>query len=323
MDQDLLGYLLDALDPEATAAMERHLETSAEARRKLMALRQALQPLSHDSEPPLPPPNLVWNTIRRLAQRECSTEAPPRVLTLPRERSGGRGLWHRPDVLVAASIAFVALLLVPPALLYVRDRQHRVACANNLKEVYSGLQAWARANGDHLPGPEPQGPCARAGMMMVKLKEDGLLDGRKLVNCPANNVSRPPYIPSSEELRGRFGRADYDDLVRKMGGCYAYHMGHVDQMNQLQPISLTDDKLIPIMADRPPRPEEGVGWNVANSPNHSGRGQNVLHLGGNVQFLPTRFIDRDDIYLTTDRRMKAGRPKDHVLAPSETTPLGD
>jgi len=331
MDQELLGYLLDSLDAETNEAVERHLETSADARRKLMALRKAIAPLTYDSDPPPPPQNLVFNTLRRIAEAECKPKAAnSSVARLPSpSRAMPVGGWRRPDVLIAASIALLGLLMVPPALILVREQHHRVACANNLRDIYGGLAGWASTHGGKLPGPDEKGPLARAGMVMVRLNEDSQRPNevRKWVNCPANGVKDPPEIPTAAELENLYhkNRAAYEDLVRKMGGCYAYRMGHVDKATgRLIPVSIDDDKMTPIVADRPPRPEDGVGWNVKNSPNHGGRGQNVLHLGGNVQFLPSRFIDKDDIYLNKKRWTRAGEERtDHVLAPSEAVPMGD
>ncbi|MCS6977745.1 MAG: hypothetical protein NZM31_12165 [Gemmatales bacterium] len=334
---DLLGYLLNLLDDESSQAVERELQQSSEARRKLTKLRRNLAPLGYDNEPPAPPANLVFNTLRKVAEAACRKEPSRNASRAIRKvgpglSSGSSGVsgwtrWRRMDVLIAASIAFLGLLMAAPAILILRETQSRVACANNLRELYTGLSTWAADHSDKFPGPEPRGPLARAGVVMVRLNDGQLLGSPRQVNCPANKVRNPPHIPSAEELHHLFekNRDSYHQLVRRMGGCYAYHLGFSNpETKNLEHVSFNCDKLTPILADRPPRSEEGPGWNVRNSPNHGGRGQNVLRVGGNVQFVTNRCLDRDDIYLNSRRRCRAGQgPNDNVLGCSETQPLSD
>src|SRR5262249_26854738 len=55
MDDNLVGYLLDALDAESRRAVDDYLHTDPEARRRLDHLRRLLEPLEADGEPPAPP----------------------------------------------------------------------------------------------------------------------------------------------------------------------------------------------------------------------------------------------------------------------------
>jgi hypothetical protein len=45
MDENLVGYLLDALEPDDHRRVEDNLRVSPEARRRLDALRRLLRPL--------------------------------------------------------------------------------------------------------------------------------------------------------------------------------------------------------------------------------------------------------------------------------------
>src|SRR5438045_1802217 len=131
MNEELIGYLLNALEPDATQAVERHLESSPEARRQLLALRRALHALEADREDGYPPANLVVETLQRIAQYHCR---PVEVLKFPALSSEPaiRNRWRRADVLVAASIAFITLMLIPPGMLKLQHNQRVVACAENL-----------------------------------------------------------------------------------------------------------------------------------------------------------------------------------------------
>src|SRR5262249_39151708 len=68
MDDNLVGYLLDALDADTRRAVEDHLRTHPEARARLDRLRRLLEPLEADREPPAPPPHLVQATLARVAE---------------------------------------------------------------------------------------------------------------------------------------------------------------------------------------------------------------------------------------------------------------
>src|ERR1700740_3435512 len=104
MDENLIGYLLNALDPDAQREVEAYLHSHPEGRRRLAELRQALAPLEADREDPEPPPDLVVRTLARVAEH-CTRELPRAPAALRRSLAGtGRPFWRRADALVAASI---------------------------------------------------------------------------------------------------------------------------------------------------------------------------------------------------------------------------
>jgi anti-sigma factor RsiW len=53
-DEDLIGYLLDALDPDERVAMESHLRASPDTAKRLADLRLTFAPLEADRESPPP-----------------------------------------------------------------------------------------------------------------------------------------------------------------------------------------------------------------------------------------------------------------------------
>src|SRR5262245_56575572 len=99
-DEDLLGYALRALDPEAERELDIYLAGSPEARRRLELFRQALEPLAADRQEEAPPPGLAVRTLARVAEY-CCRELPkaPAVSAAPAAPSGRRW-WRRADVLV-------------------------------------------------------------------------------------------------------------------------------------------------------------------------------------------------------------------------------
>src|SRR5271170_1616793 len=76
MEEQLVGYLLNALDEPGMREVEAHLQTHPEARRKLALLRQAFEPLAVDQKAPLPPPQLAERTLARIAEHICAEGRP-------------------------------------------------------------------------------------------------------------------------------------------------------------------------------------------------------------------------------------------------------
>ena len=332
MDQELVGYILNALEPDEQERVRQELRRSPQAQQKLEVLRQAVEPLAYDAEPPEPPEDLLLSTLRRVGRYRCQQQAAEdsaRRATPIRHRSfpiTPRSLWKRADVLVAACIALVFLGMIPPSLLYLQHREKRLACAANLRQFYPAFVEFANRQGNgYLPVPDSSGPLAAAGVYGAWLREANCWNPHMHVYCPANlkpGQKPPPPPPTVTELRASYETPIYAEYRRRMGGCYAYHLGYCDGQGHLFGIHCRQGDLVPILADRPPRPGETADWRIANSLNHGGRGQNVLFLGGHVRFVTSRFLGSDDIFLNDNGRCAAGCcPEDIVLAPSETAPL--
>src|SRR6266852_297450 len=94
MDENLVGYLLNSLDPDEQMHVEDHLRSDQHDRDQVERLRLALAPLTADVDDEEPPNGLVVRTIARVAEQCCrktpiAPPAPPPTLEmLP--RSGWR-----------------------------------------------------------------------------------------------------------------------------------------------------------------------------------------------------------------------------------------
>src|SRR2546430_1485616 len=101
MEENLIGYLLDALDAPTRQQVEAYLEAHPDARARLALLRQALEPLAADGAAEAPPPGLADRTLRRVA--EALGELPPAPKAASERSFGGhRSPWRRADVAAAA-----------------------------------------------------------------------------------------------------------------------------------------------------------------------------------------------------------------------------
>jgi hypothetical protein len=325
MKHDLLGYVLDVLEEDERQQVEELLAESAEARCQVVALREAVQPLSYDLEEAEPPSRLFANTLMRVAQLRCR-----RVRPLPPSpaRVSVRSGWRPVNVLVAACIAFVLFLIAAPALLYARHQYHVVACADNLRHFHAALMQYSQEKDGYLPAPERKGPFSAAGYYAVALRDAGLWDESMHAVCPASRKSSAPSAPppTRDQLQNQCLSVmpnQLDSVLAAVGGGYGYHLGY-EENGQFHAIRRTLGDETPVMADRPPRQRETSEWRRLNSPNHGGAGQNVLFLGGHVRFLKQRAIGPDDLYLNAMQRLAAGcGPLDAVIGPGEARPYPD
>jgi hypothetical protein len=324
-DDNLLGYLLDALDPEAQQEVELHLRRRPGAEQELDLLRQALEPLALDRESAdyEPPPGLRVRTLARVAEYRCRELEPPRPAPVLRPNvAAARSWWSRADVLVAASLLLIAFPLLFPVLARLQQRRNIIECQNNLHLLYTAIVEYGQHHQGQLPRLQDQPPQNFAGVAVPILYQDGFLTPQIKLACPA--TGRQPAEPVSlARLQDLYetDRERFEQYIREIGGCYAYPLGYRAE-GQLRgfelPVPGRGDDLLPILADRPPF-EDGSDLLTGNSQNHGGAGQNVLRLGGQVQWYTSRNVgpDGDDIYLNRRQELDAGVDRlDAVLAAS-------
>jgi prepilin-type processing-associated H-X9-DG protein len=316
MDQNLIGYLLDALEPDERAQVEVYLKAHPEARARLEALRQSLARLEADRDELEPPPGLAERTLAHVAGGAEGLPRAPR----PVGRFGGPGRrgWRRADLLVAASLLLVAAGLAVSGLFRLRESHDVLACQNNLREFFRGLSAYSDQHQGNFPdvANAARPPRNVAGLVVPILTSAGALPADASVRCPAFGAPVAPSV-TFEQVLG-MSDEEFDRASARLGYCYAYSLGYRDAAGQYHGPRADPDRPVtqtPLMSDRPP-----VDLSLGNSPNHGGRGQNVLFMDGHVRFCTSRAVGvgGDDIFVNRANEVAAGLDADDAVLGKNT-----
>lgn len=319
LDNNLLGYLLNALDDDTSAHVGALVQADPNVQARLEQLRQIIEPLSADKAEETPPPGLAVRTLARVAEYCCLDlpHAPAATLRTAPTTSW----WRRADVLVAASLLITAVGLGIPALFRLRDTRTgagMIECENNLRVFNVALQTFHDQH-HKFPSVVVERPRDAAGMVVPILANAGVLPALASVRCPGSGPGVPCPL-TLDEARALppdefFRRASF--LVPS----YAYSLGHRDEDGNYHGPTLPEGQQasdFPLMADGPPA-DGGPG----NSGNHGGAGQYVLFADGHVRFVNIRNVgfQKDDIYLNNAFKVAAGLgPFDTVLGHSGARP---
>lgn len=315
MEDNLVGYVLNSLDPATQAQVEAYLKTTPEARVHVERLRQAIAPLEADRDNALPPPDLVIRTLGRVAESICKhLPRSPRPTSKPAPVL--RSWWRRADVLIAACLLLTVLGLGVPAISQLRNHQAKIECQNNLRQFFVALQAYHDQHGN-LPNFASGANNKAVGLIAPVLHDAGVLPPQVSVRCPADGSPVPVTNLSVDEIQN-LSPEEFAMHAPRLLPSYGYSLGYQDKDGFHFPNRPQGaiSSLEPLMADRPPLGATG------NSFNHGGLGQNVLYHDGHVTFATVRTvgINGDDIYLNREMKLAPGIGKlDTVIGPSAST----
>lgn len=312
MREQLIGYLLSALEPDEHQSIEAQLIRDPQLKRELDLLSRSLHPLACDREHYHAPLGLAHRTCEFVAEQA-------QILPAPSAPAYAPSSWRLTDMVVAAGIFIGATMLFFPALNQSRFAARLLGCQNNLRELGMGLTNYSDLHQGYFPDIPAQGECAAAGIYASKLIEGGFLANPRVIICPASSFAEEEtdvLVPTAHELQ----RAQGPHLIvlqRKMGGSYGYNIGYVSGGKYQATRNLRRPKFA-IMADAP-NAEAPV-----RSLNHGDCGQNVLFEDLHVQYLTTCKARgcKDNIYVNDDGQVAAGKHlNDAVVGASHARPM--
>lgn len=321
-DEILLRYHFGDMAPEEQAAFERRLRDEPKLAERLEKLREciAVNGVAGCTEDP----KLVSDVPKELADRTAHA-----IMAGQWERATecvGRKRFCLVEVIAFGVAATLLGAMIFPAIEASRESSRRIACTNNLLEIYQSLDRYQAEHGARFP---EIAPTQNAGLFTVALADGGYIDRnwlREVLVCPSSDLSSQisheqakVVVPTREELQAALEEQLW--LWRRfMAGSYAYRIGYIDGGVYVFPKCQTNCRTA-LMADAPARRD----GDAVVSRNHGDCGQNVLFEDGHVAFMTGCWApdETDHLYLNDVSQIAAGRHRnDIVLAPSEATPLG-
>jgi len=337
MHEQLLGYLLGSLDPSEHEEVAQRLRRDPRLHEELERLEVLVARLKTMRHNRAAPPDLAQRVCdhveahdrqcgsrqrgsRQRGSRQCgSASAEKRAWSAPQTIR-----WTVTDALVAAGLLVVGAALLLPVIAKSRYLAQLAACQNNLRQLGTALHEYSELHGGQFPQVPAQGKLAVAGMYAPILKEHELIPESRIVLCPGSSLAHdladsgePFEVYSCRELESANGRR-CERLRNSLGGSYAYTIGFVSD-GVYHSTRNQGRGHFPILADAPAAIAAAM-----QSPNHGGRGQNVLFEDMHVRFVRgcTAEDCDDHIFLNRNGVVEAGLDVDDaVLAPSGVSPL--
>jgi hypothetical protein len=285
MRENLLDYLLGAVEPEERSAVEQNLAQDARLRDDLDLLRTSLAPLGGEPTHHEPPKGLAQRCCEFVFSRDIMparlSPASGSETLRPRHR------WSRLDLAIGGAIAAAVAILILPAIYQSRLQSQITACQNNLKDIGLAMSDYSDRHRGYYPAVRPGDRLNAVGMWAPVLEdEDRPLRGPAIF-CPSSDVDANFRMPHVKELDGMTG-AQFAAIAPRLGGSYGYTMGYRDGESYKTPQN-QHRKNYALISDAP-------GPGGTNSLNHGGSGQNVLYDDDHVWFQNGTQIGPDDIF---------------------------
>ncbi len=316
--EQLLGYLLGALDDDEQHHVETRLNREPELLRSLESVQRSLEPLERVPRFYEPPVGLASRTCR-MAMAERGRAAPlPQLSPCPASRRGSQGLRFA-DLAIGLAILLAAAALIAPAVQSSRFNAQLLTCQDKLRHLGVALTQYSERHGGYFPMVPPRGRLATAGIYAPVLLDHGLLTESSQVVCPGSPLAedRQFRVPRMAEVR-LVGGERAGELCRQMGGSYGYSLGYV-QDGVYRATRNLRRRHFALLSDRP-----SLHTPEFQTVNHSGRGQNVLFEDGHVQFLesPKTPYSSDHLFTNDEGRIAPGvHVDDSVIVSSTAYPL--
>jgi prepilin-type processing-associated H-X9-DG protein len=224
--------------------------------------------------------------------------SPAALPVAPRERTRTAAVpgWYRWDVLAVCALSACLVALGVPALLKLRYMSQRVACKENLHQLFNACSLYADAQNEQFPAiaSDPPNNCAGA---VIKMLADAQLLPKSMPACTADSLTTAHQTNFAYHLG--FRAAD--------GGLVGLNRRPNDDLPGYRRLVLAGDRSFP-------NPEGGLRTDGEILSAH-GNSANVLYVDGQVEFVNKPFVGvkRDNIYLNRESKMRAGLTWDDTV----------
>lgn len=339
--EDLLGYLLGALEADEHRRVDRAVAECPEVQFELARLRERVTPLARLEEVESLTGASGSDFPAGLARRACEfvaresrhvdqvsnggengSESPkgtlskdasskvglrPAVMSSVSGEFADRRSWQLQDFIVVSAVVMLAAGILSPAILASRNQMRLAACQDNLRRVGMALFNYAEAHDNRFVPIARTGPLNVAGAYAPVLKAGGFIDEDRVFYCGSavqNGLYKVQETPSLAALDKAFRENNQQlaELQSLMGGSYGYSLGHYEQDQYVGPMNLGRSFRV-MMADAP-----SPALANRNSANHDGQGLNILFEDGSVRHSASASIGvgKESIFLNRNGLVAAG-----------------
>ena len=313
---DMLDYAMGQLEGPALEQAEIEIADNPETALKAHRLTEAIHQLLDDDRTFELPAGVRQRTMRLVVEGRR-----PKRNVLDFVPVAVPFRWA--DVAVAAGIFIAGLLTLLPAVSRSRDRTAQAGCVYNLQQLGRALWQYGSLH-NHYPTRPEEHPSAPTGTFAVMLHDSGVLPDLESLYCPCSPTSRVhPPLPNLATVC-RLHETDPERCSTLVPTDYAYNVGYRQPTGTIVPVEALYTPTTPLLADQPAHdgfPHIFPG----NSPNHAGRGQNVLYTDLHVGWHNTRRIGPHDadLFLNDLRQPAPGvHQRDAALLPSRFPFIG-
>jgi prepilin-type processing-associated H-X9-DG protein len=315
----LFDYCL-GITSEAESAQAQELVFSNEQAAKFVtSIKASLSPLE-SINPEECPSELAEGTVWRIKQTLRTSQAGLNEL-LKAEQKHQTGWW--PDIFGRLATAAV-FVIVGSALItggrmaatYARQMSWQTKCGSQMASLFSGLSNYKNANNGQMPV-----LASSPGTPWWKVTDQGsenVSNTRRMWVLAKHGYLKPdafmcPVTTPKPSCNFSCNPKEYNDFPQRYLVTYSFRIGcpkaGVEQMSRQ--VIIAD--MSPIFANVSAAEKElNVNLSDAlmkrNSPNHGGKGQNVLFCDGSVVFVKDHTVDvsKDDIYTIQGRQTYQG-----------------
>ncbi len=325
--EQLLGYLLDALEDDERRQIQEDLARDPQLREQLETLRMVLAPLEATGEPIDPPPGLARRTCGYVAAQIAGSGQRSRSAGLARlhamradiQLEGSTTSFSWLDVAAVAGVVMAASLLLFPAILSSRSDARTLRCAGNLQSLYQGLAQYSDAFAGYLPAAPPSDRLGVGGGFAVVLQSGGYLEDPCGLVCPDSPLAEKGdfSIPAPEQILVMPDGEELELVQASLGGSYSMSLGY-EEDHRFRGLRNRGRDGFALVSDVP-----DAGAADFHSQNHAG-GRNVLFGGGNVRFMavPVATVGNDHVFLNAAGQVGPGlNPYDSVIPPAGRLPI--
>lgn len=323
-DETLLGYLLEALEPNEMQQVENALHEDAFLLERLHELRSMMLPWTDKAEEVQHPEGLVDRVLDSVysdsalndgSSGERKSDSPngrqPHSkfsFSVESPESPRSRRWIDISMAIAATVVFLCILT--PAVVRTQETSRAMQCASQLRSLGEMIREYALHRSDaQIPSVAAEGPLSFAGVYAFHLTEAGLLDDRRIIWCPSQSMMESPTFvqfvnqkyPTTNELE-QLPPTQLNVWQHIAGGTYSYNLGTLVG-DRLSSPKLNEGNGMAILADAPNNIDPDNAFAI-----HQDNGTNILFQDGRVELvrLDRSYDPADHPYFNRRGQNRAG-----------------